>query len=254
MKFLTNKIVGVVLSGAAVMLTLGVAGTAHAQAVSAGEIAAALERQRAAMQDGSRGSVICEGAGCAERGIQLYDEDAPSAAAPEKVITAAPSASTSTSGTTVTPQRQTAASSKPARTKPASSGYTSKSARRVPVKLPKLPEGQRLDLVILFEFDSAFIRPASRPQLQALCDAISTMRTSDKFAIIGHTDASGGAQYNFNLSKRRAQEVRRHLITECDVSGDRLQAFGFGEERLLEGIAGRSDKQRRVEIQLNLSS
>lgn len=247
MKFLTSQVLKGALVTAIVAFAAGAPVQSMAQSVSASEIAAALERQRAAFNNRDRGSVACETGDCVDRGIQLYDESQPAAAAPKPVVTAAPSTSSSSSGTKIV--------SKPKSTKKAkaTTGYKRKTPRAVPVSLPKLPQGQRLDLVILFEFDSAFIRPASRTQLQALCDAIGQMKANDKFAIIGHTDASGAAQYNFNLSKRRAKEVRRHLITECGVSGDRLQAYGFGEERLLDGIEGRSDKQRRVEIQLNLS-
>ncbi|MFK7944432.1 MAG: OmpA family protein [Paracoccaceae bacterium] len=246
MKFLTNNGLKRALICSMAGFALFAPLSAHAQAVSADDIAAALERQRAALLDGSRGSAACVSGDC--RGIQLYDPSSTTIAEPKKVITAAPSSSSANAGTKVVSQPSKKTTAK------ASSGYKSNTARAVPVALPNLPKGERLDLVILFEFDSAFIRPASRSQLQALCDAIGKMRAADKFAIIGHTDASGDARYNFNLSKRRAKEVRRHLISECGVSGDRLEAFGFGEERLLNGIAGRSEKQRRVEIQLNLSS
>ena len=249
MKFLTSQVLGGAIAVTMTVFVMGAPTQSMAQSVSASEIAAALERQRAAFNNRDRGSAACETGDCVDRGIQLYDENESTAApaAPKPVVTAAPSSSSNNSGTRVV--------SKPSKVKKAkaTTGYKRKTPRALPVSVPKLPQGQRLDLVILFEFDSAFIRPASRPQLQALCDAIGQMQANDKFAIIGHTDASGGAQYNFNLSKRRATEVRRHLITECGVSGDRLQAYGFGEERLLNGIEGRSEKQRRVEIQLNLS-
>ena len=121
------------------------------------------------------------------------------------------------------------------------------------IRVPELPKGSRLDLVILFEYNSAFIRPASRPQLSALCNAIASGNPTDKFTIVGHTDASGSNTYNMGLSEARAAEVKRHLITECEIPADRLQAVGMGEERLDDSFPRRSEKQRRVEIQLNLS-
>lgn len=248
MKIISDKFLG----GAVMAAALGLAMVAPATAndISASSIVNALEKQRGAMSDASRGTEACVGGNCADRAIQLFQPGKPAQAqgAPEKVIRKAEPTKKQGGGTKVVSKAPRQKAAKPSKPK----GYSS--PRPIPVKLPDLPQGQRLDLVILFEFDSAFIRPASRSQLQELCSAIGQMRPTDKFAIIGHTDASGNAQYNFNLSQRRAKEVRRHLITECDVSGDRLEAFGFGEERLLEGIAGKSDRQRRVEIQLNLSS
>lgn len=122
--------------------------------------------------------------------------------------------------------------------------------RVVPQDLPQLPDGTRLDIAILFEYDSAVVSPASISQVDLLCDVIQQGDASRNFYIIGHTDASGSASYNRNLSELRAQEVRRLLVTDCDVAEDRLIAVGMGEERLLPSLAPGAAAQRRVEVML----
>ncbi|WP_413113698.1 OmpA family protein [Thaumasiovibrio sp. DFM-14] len=70
--------------------------------------------------------------------------------------------------------------------------------------------------------------------------------------ILGHTDSTGSASYNQELSQRRANEVRNQLIAE-GVSPARLVATGRGES---SPIANNSTEQgraenRRVEIILS---
>lgn len=249
MKRLRNVVLGNKVAGAVLGFALAMPGMSAAQSFkSSSEIIGAFERQRAAVVDPNRGSSCPSGDCGTTRGITIYNENTPLGdSGNTQVVKQAPAAQTASgnAGTVVQSQsNNTARVGSSNRNRPAVT----------PVSLPSLPDGQRLDLVILFDYDSAFIRPASRPQLQALCDAIGQMPASDSFTIIGHTDSVGGSRYNLNLSQRRAKEVRRHLISECGVTGSRLQAFGLGEERLLTGVAGRSEQQRRVEIQLNISS
>jgi len=68
--------------------------------------------------------------------------------------------------------------------------------------------------------------------------------------IEGHTDTDGDADANQRLSERRANAVRQYLIDQ-GISGDRLEAQGFGESQpiLIDGV---EDKvaSRRIEFVL----
>jgi OOP family OmpA-OmpF porin len=46
--------------------------------------------------------------------------------------------------------------------------------------------------------------------------------------IAGHTDAQGSAQYNLQLSQRRAQSVKDYLVRR-GIAARRLIARGYGE-------------------------
>ena len=101
---------------------------------------------------------------------------------------------------------------------------------------------------ITFDFDSAALRDDQEPKLGTLCQV---MRTADisLFRIVGHTDAVGTAEYNERLSQLRAEEVRRHLVDDCGIAAERLQAVGVGEQRLADPQDPGSDENRRVEFQ-----
>ena len=71
-----------------------------------------------------------------------------------------------------------------------------------------------------------------------------------RIEIGGHTDARGGAAYNRDLSRRRAEAVRAFLIDDGGVAANRLSAAGYGEDR--PKVKGRGESawqaNRRVEL------
>jgi len=107
---------------------------------------------------------------------------------------------------------------------------------------------------ILFAFDSARILPQSMATLNQIGRALSSDELKTyRFGVYGHTDASGQEVYNANLSQRRAEAVRAYLVENFGISPSRLQARGFGEQRLKEPAAPNSPANRRVEL-VNLDS
>jgi len=52
----------------------------------------------------------------------------------------------------------------------------------------------------------------------------------EKIYIEGHTDNRGGAEFNRNLSRRRAESVRNYFINR-GVAPERLEARGYGPDR-----------------------
>ncbi|MEM1431494.1 MAG: OmpA family protein [Pseudomonadota bacterium] len=101
---------------------------------------------------------------------------------------------------------------------------------------------------ISFDFDSSALREDQKPKLATLCEVMTSM-DEGAFRIVGHTDASGSASYNERLSLLRAQEVKRHLVGDCGISEDRLEAVGVGESFPLDDADPNADSQRRVEFQ-----
>lgn len=70
-----------------------------------------------------------------------------------------------------------------------------------------------------------------------------------KVTVTGHTDNVGKAAMNLNLSKRRAENIKKMLV-EKGIDGNRIQTFGKGETEPIESNdteAGRA-KNRRIEI------
>ena len=68
--------------------------------------------------------------------------------------------------------------------------------------------------------------------------------------IEGHTDNVGGAQFNLELSRKRAEAVKRWLVDKAGISEVRLTTVGYGLSRPIADNSteeGRA-KNRRVEL------
>ncbi|MCB1359497.1 MAG: OmpA family protein [Maritimibacter sp.] len=111
-----------------------------------------------------------------------------------------------------------------------------------------------LDFEVYFPFDSAELTPKARDELTALGRALASDELRDhSYLISGHTDAKGSADYNLDLSARRANAVREFLIRDFPIAPDRLVAAGFGEGQLKVPDAPYAGLNRRVEVALILS-
>jgi outer membrane protein OmpA-like peptidoglycan-associated protein len=107
---------------------------------------------------------------------------------------------------------------------------------------------QMVDLNIPFERDSSELQPRASGQLSQLRAALTSDALSrDRFLVAGHTDASGSAQHNQQLSMRRAEAVKRYLV-DNGVPAERLQAVGYGSEHLAVPDRPEDPSNRRVEI------
>ncbi len=116
------------------------------------------------------------------------------------------------------------------------------------VSLTQLPKEEQVNVNISFDFDSAALRPDQRPKLLSLCNAVTAADVKG-MRIIGHTDASGSAEYNKRLSELRAMEVKRFLVRECAIPETQLEAVGVGEQFPYDAENPRADVNRRVEFQ-----
>ena len=105
-----------------------------------------------------------------------------------------------------------------------------------------------LSLLIQFDFNSARVRPESQQALGNLSQALqSTELAGSKFAVEGHTDARGGADYNQKLSQQRALAVR-DILASSGVAQDRLLAAGRGATELANSAEPFAAENRRVRI------
>lgn len=77
-------------------------------------------------------------------------------------------------------------------------------------------------------------------------------QTGFKFIVSGHTDSSGNASKNKELSARRAQVMVKELIAQGVDAGD-IEAVGMGSEKMLvkpDNTAAKKAKNRRYEVQV----
>jgi OOP family OmpA-OmpF porin len=112
-------------------------------------------------------------------------------------------------------------------------------------------EDSRVDVSIKFDLNSANIRAEAVPQLQEICNVLATNQQIG-MNLVGHTDTSGPADYNLQLSAQRADSVRNYLVTQCAVQPNRLYSFGLGETLPIAAFAPTDPRNRRVELQVAL--
>ena len=101
---------------------------------------------------------------------------------------------------------------------------------------------------LLFSVDSASVRPDLRRDLSTVSSSLLKYPNS-RIEVIGHTDNTGAAAYNQDLSQRRAVSVAG-VLRENGVPGARVAAYGRGEDQPIASNLtpeGRA-QNRRVEI------
>jgi len=105
-----------------------------------------------------------------------------------------------------------------------------------------MPEG------ILFDVDSAAIRAGLQADLRALANNLQQYPNTT-VDVIGHTDNTGSAAYNQDLSARRAQAVAGVLLQQ-GVAPSRVRSFGRGENQpVATNLTAEGRQQnRRVEV------
>ena len=105
-----------------------------------------------------------------------------------------------------------------------------------------------VNLDVRFATASDKLTKADQTLLDTLAKALKTPDLAkDRFAVAGHTDATGDDRINQELSCARALAVKRYLSGK-GVTLARLSAYGFGSTRPLDAGQGDSANNRRVEI------
>jgi OOP family OmpA-OmpF porin len=102
--------------------------------------------------------------------------------------------------------------------------------------------GDEFERPILFDFDSAVVKPASYPIINELVDAMLSQPRL-KLEIQGHTDNVGTMEYNQILSEQRAQAVFNEIVKR-GVDPRRLRWRGFGKTKPVANNQTEEGRQR----------
>lgn len=106
---------------------------------------------------------------------------------------------------------------------------------------------------LLFNFDESKLKSEAKATLDEIIKELEELPSGAVIHINGHTDDVGEADYNMELSERRAQSVLDYLQKNGDIGHLNMSTHGFGETKPRqsnEEEEGRS-KNRRVEIVIN---
>ncbi len=112
-----------------------------------------------------------------------------------------------------------------------------------------MSSGRYVTRGILFDTDSDRIKPESAPVVKMIAKGLEANPTL-KLLIEGHTDSTGDAGHNLDLSKRRAEALKTVLAAQFKIDASRLTTAGLGATKPVDTNdtpQGRA-QNRRVEL------
>ena len=142
----------------------------------------------------------------------------------------------------------------PANSTGLSRGWSSGRGVKVDGEASTTEQASTVDLPVNFEYNSAALTTDAQLNLKHLAQILnSTELVSQRFKIVGHTDAVGGAAYNQTLSEQRALSVQAYLVKSLSVEASRLQVEGKGFSELADPKNPTHAINRRVQV-INLGN
>jgi OOP family OmpA-OmpF porin len=124
---------------------------------------------------------------------------------------------------------------------------------------PKKPALVNLSSRELFEFNKATLTSEAKAKLDA--EVVAKLKDVGDVRYInvnGHADRIGTAQYNQQLSEKRAEAVRAYLLSK-GVDASKVETFGFGKTTPVKSCPDQKDRKalieclapnRRVEVEI----
>lgn len=116
--------------------------------------------------------------------------------------------------------------------------------------VPQKATVETIKLNILFATNSDVVTEQYQGEVKKVADFLG--KHSDVTVTIeGHTDSQGADAYNQALSQRRADSVKKQLVTRYGIAAERVTAVGFGETRPVasnDTAAGRAENRRVVAL------
>src|SRR6202046_5318781 len=107
------------------------------------------------------------------------------------------------------------------------------------------------DVSVTFGFDKAELTKADKAQLDGLANQLNTAK-GYILEVTGGTDSVGSADYNYQLSQRRAEAVVQYIASTYHVPAHKFYLIGIGKDVEVatnKTAAGRA-QNRRVEVQI----
>jgi outer membrane protein OmpA-like peptidoglycan-associated protein len=104
---------------------------------------------------------------------------------------------------------------------------------------------------VKFGFDRDYLTPKAKEALDQLAASIGSTK-GYIIALEGGCDSVGPAEYNYDLSQRRANSVIQYLASKYNVPAHKVYMVGLGKDKPVESnktAAGRAGN-RRVDVRL----
>jgi OOP family OmpA-OmpF porin len=73
-----------------------------------------------------------------------------------------------------------------------------------------------------------------------------------KVLLEGHTDHTGTDAYNMDLSKRRADSVKKYLVDNFNADAARISTVGYGKSKPVASNATAAGRQKNRRVVANI--
>lgn len=110
----------------------------------------------------------------------------------------------------------------------------------------------RIDTVAYFDTGQARLSGEAKRMLEDFARAVNDNHANAMVTVEGFTDPAGPAELNRRLGQRRADAVRKYLVTQAGLHSAQVQAVSYGEaenRQVVPGATGREGwENRRVAL------
>ena len=99
---------------------------------------------------------------------------------------------------------------------------------------------------VTFAFDKATLTPEDKKQLDSIAVSLDTTKHYI-LELTGGTDSTGDAQYNYQLSQKRADAVALYLQSKYNIAPHKFYMVGIGKDKEVASnktAAGRKENRR----------
>lgn len=119
--------------------------------------------------------------------------------------------------------------------------------------LTKAAPAKKVSITLHAEFD--YNKDSVRPGYHSkIMEVASFLKEYPKTNVVleGHTDSDGTDAYNLDLSKRRAESIKKYLVDKFGISASRISTKGFGESQPVATNKTKEGRQQNRRVVANI--
>ena len=117
----------------------------------------------------------------------------------------------------------------------------------------KMKEKVSITLHVEFDFDKDSVRSEYHSDIKKVANFLKAYPKATA-VLEGHTDAYGTDEYNLNLSKKRADSIKKYLVDKFGISASRISTRGFGESQPVASNKTKEGRQQNRRVVANIAT
>ena len=135
-------------------------------------------------------------------------------------------------------------------------------------KCPDVPEGIEVDkdwcpiplkenvsitLLVEFDFDKDVVKTLYHGDIEKVANILIAYPKT-RVILEGHTDNINTEEYNLNLSRRRAESVKKYLVDKFHIDTTRICTIGYGESKPVDTNETDEGRQKNRRVVANIEA